>query len=284
MEHFNRTFKIDAQRDISPITFSHARTLINTNGHQLHLNDHTEIYIFISGDAHYIIEDGSFTLKKGDVLIIPPNKIHVLRPNSRCEYERFYLLLPNNCLDGYVNDPLSSLLKKAEKGGYRITTSEQIREKALNILYSISMLNKNGKQPDMLLAHTLVIQFLLVLHSSVVEERAEKTVAVSGLLRDILIYIGKNASQIVSASDIANHFHISSPYLSTLFKKNLGVTVSSYLRTKKIAIAKLLLEEGGSVAYACYESGFSDSSYFIKIFKSQTGITPYKYKEQKLKK
>jgi AraC-like DNA-binding protein len=65
--------------------------------------------------------------------------------------------------------------------------------------------------------------------------------------------------------------------LSAVFRKHIGVPLVSYLQARKIALAKQLLEEGRSVTYACYESGFSDCSYFIMRFHKKFGMTPYKY-------
>ena len=100
------------------------------------------------------------------------------------------------------------------------------------------------------------------------------------LIKNILTYISTSAPDITGAADIAEKFHISAPYLSAVFKQYVGVTVNSYLRAKKIAVAKELLRDGQSVSYACYASGFSDSSYFIKVFKACTGVTPKKYRDE----
>ena len=59
----------------------------------------------------------------------------------------------------------------------------------------------------------------------------------------------------------------------------MGVPLVTYLQTRKIVLAKQMLEEGRSVTYACYESGFSDCSYFIMRFRKKFDITPERRRE-----
>ena len=45
-----------------------------------------------------------------------------------------------------------------------------------------------------------------------------------------------------------------------------------------MTLAKQLLEEGYSVADTCHELGYTDCSYFIRVFKRHMGMTPLKYR------
>ena len=72
-------------------------------------------------------------------------------------------------------------------------------------------------------------------------------------------------------------FGISEPYASRLFKKHIGKGLKRYMIVRKIGHAKKLLDGGSTVTETCFACGFNDCSYFIKVFKSYTGVTPYKY-------
>ena len=61
----------------------------------------------------------------------------------------------------------------------------------------------------------------------------------------------------------------------------MGVPFIKYLRNKKITLAKIHLMKGDSVTTACFESGFSDYSYFIATFHKETGMTPLQYQKKK---
>ena len=71
--------------------------------------------------------------------------------------------------------------------------------------------------------------------------------------------------------------NISKSYLSSIFKKETGESFTDYVNRKKIEEAKVLIQRQGLKTYeAAHELGFSDESYFSKLFKKYTGINPSK--------
>ena len=58
------------------------------------------------------------------------------------------------------------------------------------------------------------------------------------------------------------------------------MTPSDYLRKRRLSHAAELLAGGSSVMEACLQSGFSDNSRFIALFKRYYGMTPLNYKKQ----
>lgn len=67
-------------------------------------------------------------------------------------------------------------------------------------------------------------------------------------------------------------------YLNRLFRKNMKKTVFQYLRDIRIAHAKQLLTTTSMRIMEVSECvGFADESYFSKVFKKQTGVSPADY-------
>ena len=67
-------------------------------------------------------------------------------------------------------------------------------------------------------------------------------------------------------------------YISTLFKKQKGITYVEYLRELRIKHAVFLMEQGVvSVKNVALLSGFNDPLYFSKVFTAQMGISPKAY-------
>ncbi len=95
----------------------------------------------------------------------------------------------------------------------------------------------------------------------------------------ILAYVSENYTALTLES-LAAHFGRSCSYISHLFRKMTGKTLRGYCNDLKLLTAsKLLLTSDISVTDAALESGFEDTSYFVKLFKEKYGITPYKYKK-----
>ena len=102
----------------------------------------------------------------------------------------------------------------------------------------------------------------------------------SPAVQKTILIIDSDLSADLSLSSLAESQGISAGYLSTVFKKETGKTVSEYIRDKRIKHATHLLGtthlQIQTVALHC---GIMDVQYFSKIFKRQTGKTPKEYRE-----
>lgn len=87
--------------------------------------------------------------------------------------------------------------------------------------------------------------------------------------------------QDLSREDIANHVYLNPDYLTRVFKKETGMSLSDYLQQKRIDYAKELLEgTGQSVSDIGLAAGYSNLSYFSTIFKKATGFNPVDYRKR----
>ena len=91
----------------------------------------------------------------------------------------------------------------------------------------------------------------------------------------------EDAEPTLTIAGIAERCHVSEVYFRKLFKEYAGVTPTEYRMARKIARAKAYLRQGElSVAEISDRLGFSEVSYFIRVFKAATGITPKQYGKQ----
>lgn len=78
---------------------------------------------------------------------------------------------------------------------------------------------------------------------------------------------------------------LSSGYLSQLFSKEVGMTLQEYIQQERIEeVKKLLSLTGYSLSEICNRLNFHDQSYFTKVFKKKTGVTPRQYRNQQVQK
>lgn len=89
----------------------------------------------------------------------------------------------------------------------------------------------------------------------------------------------ENFSSPITLQDISDHTGLTAEYFCRLFKSETGMTFSHYLTQLRIDHAKSLLESTGhrisQVASAC---GYTNISYFSRIFKEYTGFKPNEYR------
>lgn len=85
----------------------------------------------------------------------------------------------------------------------------------------------------------------------------------------------------ISLDMVAKHVYVHPSYISRIFSRQFNCHFRSYVNSLRIDLAKkLLANTTKSVGDIGHEVGFSDHSYFNKVFKQQYGITPSEYREQ----
>ena len=90
-------------------------------------------------------------------------------------------------------------------------------------------------------------------------------------------YLQASYADNVSLAELANIAGISSFYLSRLFRREQGISLSAYQTQIKIDRAKQLLSQGMPISTAAAATGFYDQSHFGYHFKRLVGTTPGKY-------
>ena len=94
-------------------------------------------------------------------------------------------------------------------------------------------------------------------------------------------FIREHIQENLTIEMIADKLELNPSYLSKLFKQEMGVSISQYIREEKIKIACRMLRylNESSLDITNY-LGFSSQSHFIQVFKKQTGYTPEEYRKQ----
>lgn len=101
------------------------------------------------------------------------------------------------------------------------------------------------------------------------------------LIQMTVAYINKHYSEKLALNVIAEHIHVSPVYLSNLFTKVVGKTITDYLQNLRVEHAKALLARPElSIGEIAEKVGYSDAKYFVRVFKRMTGITPNTFRRQ----
>ncbi|KAF1299073.1 hypothetical protein BAU15_00050 [Enterococcus sp. JM4C] len=105
----------------------------------------------------------------------------------------------------------------------------------------------------------------------------------STIVKQAIKFVYANLYQSFSHTDIADYVGVSAPYLSKIFKQDTQISLSTFIQKTKVEEAKhLLLQTKISVSDISAALNFTDQSYFTKIFKKITQVTPQHYREKLL--
>ncbi len=97
-------------------------------------------------------------------------------------------------------------------------------------------------------------------------------------------FIEHHFSDNIKLEDVASHVFLSPYYFSKFFKKNLGVGYNVYLNNCRVKHAKKMLESSDiPIATIAKNLGFSQTSYFCKVFKKNCSMSPQEYRDKHYK-
>lgn len=164
---------------------------------------------------------------------------------------------------------LNTLLRKAVESSnvHPIHIDEVSRDFAIRI-ESIRSL----KEADELQAAMLRKYCMLVTNYSLT--------GYSPLIQRVINHIDMNLSDPLSLRQLSELFSINASYLSTLFKKEMGITLTDFINNRKVRFAITLLNKtDAQIQNIASKVGIYDVNYFIKLFKKINGMTPKEYRD-----
>ena len=101
----------------------------------------------------------------------------------------------------------------------------------------------------------------------------------SELIKKAMLYISEHFSNPLTLEEVAAYVHLHPSYFSTLFKSSTGSSFKEYLNMVRIEESKRLLSNTDySIIDIAVAVGFEDQSYFSKVFKKYTGLTPKQFR------
>lgn len=101
-----------------------------------------------------------------------------------------------------------------------------------------------------------------------------------GIIRQACQYVVKNIDNDVSLANVSNELNISKNYFCALFKSETGENFLTFVTRTKMERAKVLLKNDNMKVYeVCDYLGYNDTTYFTRIFKKYSNMTPYEYKK-----
>lgn len=99
-------------------------------------------------------------------------------------------------------------------------------------------------------------------------------------VRSMKKYIEEHYMEEISLNQLAEELEMNASYLSSIFRKETGMTYSDYLIRYRVEHAcKLLVETNWSMSEIAIQSGYQDARYFSKQFLKQVGLKPSEYRK-----
>ncbi len=241
-----------------------------------HCHPYYEILYVKSGEGKYVVESAEYPLAPDSLILIRPYEFHYVCPSKDAAYERFLLQFPEEML---FNDTLRSFSflqtdGKPGKGAYfRFDNENKMILETLEKMSNISELFE-GRRHRTEKEETMRLAFLsqVLLYLSLEEHESKESD--DDLLNSIIEYINYHLDGDINLDKISQKFFISKYYLCRAFKERTGVSLITYLNTKRTAMADELIKRGEPPTSVAYQVGFKTYTSFYRAFCKYMGHPP----------
>jgi len=238
------------------------------NVHDDHAHDLCEIYVNLTGDVSFMVENRIYPIRSGDMIITRPFEYHHCIFRSNTPHRHFWILFSPHGNERFLEKFFS---RNAGEGNH-LTVDAAHAARFLELCHALT-----EEQKSPLLRHLQFLELLALIDGAT--DADAQAVPDTDILTDVLKKIDQGIAQPISIRDLARDVHMSINTLERHFLRTLHTTPSAYIKQRRLSLAARLLEQGHSVSDAAEQSGFFDYSGFIALFKKHYGKTPLQYKK-----
>ena len=245
-----------------------------------HYHTRYEIYYLYSGERVYFVQDKTFPIKKGSLVLIPPNIIHATYNVKNIAYERFLITFFDDEIKHFCNCfPDINFYEIFENGIYVVDFS--LKEQ----LVVESIIENMNNSDDFSTKQFFLMQLLFLANKNKKEKSVVDNNQLQGTqktITEVVAHINNNFQTELNLEDISSEFFIDSCYLSRIFKKTVGVSFVDYINNVRVMEAKKLLTATDESIISIAENvGFKSNTHFGRVFKKVTGTSPLQYRKIK---
>ena len=241
-----------------------------------HYHNSFEIYYLKEGRCNYFIDNRSYDLQIGDIVLIPEGVIHKTNYDKNEEHTRYLI----NCSSAFVPRAVMPMIPSMIYLYRNSEITASVEELLIRIGEEYE--RQDSFSEEALRCLTFELFFLLARNMNDCSEVS----AGSLFIEETVKYIQRCYMTDITLSMMAKLHSVSSEHLSRTFKKETGFGFSEYLTLVRLQKAEYMLrnEPGRSVCEIAYACGFNDSNYFSDKFKRTYGQSPSKFKNKLARK
>lgn len=251
-------------RDV--VTESYGKRITESHYHNMF-----EIYYITDGECSYFIDNKTYSLVPGDIILIPEGVIH------NTEYNSPHTRLLINCHKSFIPSSIRDILPAMTYLYRNPDTIDEINSIFTKIETEYYL--KDQLRDDILACYTNMLFFIIARNIS----KCETIEGRNAHIEKAINYMKTNFNATVTLPDVASMCNISPEHFSRIFKQETGFNFSEYLNLLRLKKAHSMLRhrEKESVAKIASMCGFNDSNYFSVKFKQMYGISPKKLQMRK---
>lgn len=288
--YFSEESFMEFLKDEFPLPDDFKFKLHRTNGkiRHMHCHDCLEIDYIERGTATYLVENNSYDMQPGDIMVINNSERHMIIPDKNCTI--LMLIFDLDFVWQYIHEYsyLDPFFHRTAYFSNRIRRQDAFYQELYDCMDKISYeygLQEEGWQ---VMTRSYLIQILINLcrHYDKSESENEDILpnypGAYDKLRPVVDYISDHFREQITLDTLADEAMMSRNYLCSFFKKTFGITIFEYIEQERINYCTMLLDSSDlSITEIAMKAGYNSISYFNRIFKRIKGCSPRQYRKNK---
>ncbi len=264
-EYFKNSYK--AEQSALPLSIKNVGFQQCTPGYRwgAGMRDHYLLHYVVSGCGTYTVEGHSFPVSAGQVFLAWPNTVLSYTADQNDPWEYYWL--------GFAGPDAAMLLSHSGFQKNRPVISIGFGKTFQQ--YVTSIYNARGSD---LKSRAQMLGYAYLLLGRLIEPDAQAPEAADVASR-AAEFIENNYADQLSVDDIAAGVGVSRSWLYRRFMESFGCSPTAYLRDRRLACAKQLLESTRlHISEIACSAGYPDPLYFTKVFTRRFGCSPSAYR------
>ena len=244
-----------------------------------HCHSAVEIIVPVVGEVIYELPARTYRVQADEVLIVPPNCMHNL--NMEEGSARYLLLFEPDAIFGMRDMQLVDDLLRTP---VYLSGQPELQESVRKLLLQCVSCYEKKEFLWNTQCYSYVMQMYVRLGQDYVNLCREGPDDCHQLDPEIVdsarLYIDQNYKRSITLEDVSAFTGFSKYYFSRVFKRQMGVSFSEYLRQKRVSMAeKLLIHSRQSIQDIALDAGFGSVASFNRAFREARNCTPSKFRE-----
>ncbi|MGG0811341.1 AraC family transcriptional regulator [Paenibacillus alvei] len=261
-----------------------------------HCHDYFQIWYVAKGNFQHTVSNRRFDIGKGDIFVISPFTVHRIEIPPDQDIEVYGCeFMPSFINERFDEKPVAPLffdvayleyfLRRDDSMQSKITLGHVAEIRVLNVLKEM-LAEYQRRSPFfqmVLKSHLLLLLSILVreINKDVVQAGFEKEEKYRSIMTGVIDYIHAAYHEDLHLNTLCSLSNLSRSTFCSVFKTWTGKTFNRYLADLRMFHALTMLKQPElSVTDVCYAIGFNELSYFCRMFKKYTGISPTSYRKQ----
>ena len=246
-----------------------------------HIHNAVELLYMQEGSFRAILDGTEYIMEKGDLILICSNTIHHVSALDLPDNSYYVIKIPPtfflNLASGNSGTEYMMRFALNRKDCKTLWKRDELENSTiLPVLQSIVQENRHRSYAYEVAMRLKTMELLL----AILREDPHRPEATHDRATypsyQVMEHVRKHYAQDISEQELAGSLGMSYHHFSRSFKRVTGITFREYLNQTRIHQAERMLHEGGrSVSEVAIECGYNSISYFIRVFRTLTGRTPY---------